>query len=175
MKTEKISPLISANEIKKTVKKLAEKISFDFKEEPLVLIGILKGSFIFLADLSREIKNPVQIDFIRIRSYGSSRESCGVVEITKDLELDLKGKNVIIVEDILDSGCSLSFLLKHLRKMKPKVLKTCVLVKKDIKRSSKIKINYLGLNVPDLFLVGYGLDFDERHRNKKGIYSIKFK
>lgn len=172
MKKEKISPLISASEIKKIVKRLAKRISSDFKDEPIILIGILKGSFIFLADLLREIKNPVHVDFIRISSYGSSSKSCGKVQITNDADLNLKGKNVIIVEDILDSGCSLNFLYKHLKAKKPKILKTCVLIEKDVKRDAKIKIDYYGVKVPDLFIVGYGLDFDERYRNKKGIYSI---
>lgn len=165
--------VISKKEILKKVKELAQKIDKDYKNEPIVLIGTLKGAFIFLADLVRFLKNPnIQIDFVRVKSYGTSNTSSEKVEITKDLEISIEGKNVILIEDIVDTGITLKFLYEHLKKFNPKSLKICALIDKKERRKVNIPIDYKGFEIEKGFLVGYGLDFAENYRHLPEIKEV---
>jgi hypoxanthine phosphoribosyltransferase len=164
--------LISRNKLKKRIKDLAAKISKDYKGKKLVMIGILKGSFIFLSDLVREINIPLEIDFIQVSSYGASRISSGVIKIKKDIDLPIVGKHILIVEDIVDFGYTLDYLLKFLADKKAKSVKVCSLLDKPSRRRVKVPISYRGFTVPDEFIVGYGLDFNEELRNLPEIRSI---
>lgn len=156
--------LISEEEIQNKVRELAGKIDADYGG-PIVLVGILKGAYTFMADLGRALKSPVQIDFMGISSYGVSTISSGEVKITRDLGMPLEGKDVIVVEDIVDSGISLKYLLEILGKRKPRSLKICALLDKPSRRKVAIPIHYKGFEIPDEFIVGYGMDFAEDYRN----------
>ncbi len=170
---EELKELLSPETIQKRVKELSETIEKDFSKEPLVLIGTLKGAFIFLSDLARNLKGKeVQIDFVRVKSYGFSDTSSGEVVITKDIELPIEGKNVIVVEDIVDTGLTLSFLMKHLSLHKPKALKVCALIDKKERRKVEVKVDYVGFTLERGFLVGYGLDYAEKYRHLPGIYEV---
>jgi hypoxanthine phosphoribosyltransferase len=156
--------LYTEEQIRRRVRELGEMISRDFEDEEVVLVGILKGAVVFFADLMREIKLPVAIDFMAISSYGSATKTSGVVRILKDLDKDITDKNVIIVEDIVDSGMSLSFLKENLRSRGAKTLKICVLLDKPERRRCPIEVDYCGFQIPDEFVVGYGLDYAEHYR-----------
>ncbi|MGI6237935.1 MAG: hypoxanthine phosphoribosyltransferase [Candidatus Excrementavichristensenella sp.] len=156
--------LYTEEQIRQRVRELGEMISRDFEDEEVVLVGILKGAVVFFADLMREIKLPVAIDFMAISSYGSATKTSGVVRILKDLDKDITDKNVIIVEDIVDSGMSLSFLKENLRSRGAKTLKICVLLDKPERRRCPIEVDYCGFQIPDEFVVGYGLDYAEHYR-----------
>jgi len=164
--------LISRKKINKRVEELARKISKDYKGKKLVLIGVLKGSFVFLSDLIRNINIPVEIDFIQVSSYGASRVSSGVVKIRKDIDLPVVGKHLLIVEDIVDFGYTMDYLLKFLSAKKTKSVKVCALLDKPSRRRINVPIKYKGFEVPDEFIVGYGLDFKEEYRNFPDIRSI---
>ncbi len=154
-----------AEDIDRRVSELAEQISRDYAgKEPLV-IGILKGSWVFLADLVRRLAVPVIIDFMTVSSYGASTKSSGVVKIVLDLKCPLENRDVLLVEDILDTGLTLSYLIRHLQLRKPRSLKLCVLMDKPERRKVQITPDYVGFVVPDRFVVGYGADFGERFRN----------
>ncbi|MFC1511221.1 hypoxanthine phosphoribosyltransferase [Candidatus Margulisiibacteriota bacterium] len=167
MTSKKKTPkqLISQSRLKKQVKRLAKKISRDYKGKKLVLIGVLKGGFMFLADLLREITIPVEIDFIQVASYGASQTSSGVIKIKKDIDLPIVGQHVLLVEDIVDFGYTMDYLLGFLKKKKPKSVKVCALLDKSARRQVEVPIAYKGLEVPDKFVIGYGLDFAEKFRN----------
>ncbi|MBZ4664429.1 MAG: hpt [Caloramator sp.] len=165
--------LINEEEIKKRVCELAEDIMRDFKDEELFFIGVLKGSVVFVADLMRCIKNDVTMDFMAVSSYGLSSQTSGVVRILKDLDFDIEGKNVIIVEDIIDTGTTLKYLYEYLKKRNPKELKICCLLDKPERRKVDIKADYIGFTIPDEFVVGYGLDYAERFRNLPYIAVVK--
>ncbi|KUK85630.1 MAG: Hypoxanthine-guanine phosphoribosyltransferase [candidate division TA06 bacterium 34_109] len=165
--------LIPENQIQKKVKQLGEQISQDYAGKELFLIGILKGAIIFLADLVRYIKVPMLIDFIAISSYGVSTESSGVVRILKDLDENIEKKDVLIVEDIVDTGLTLDYLLRMLQSRKPASLKVCTLLNKKERRKIKVPIDYCGFNIPDKFVVGYGLDFNGLYRNIPYILVLK--
>lgn len=156
--------LLSSSDIAKRVEELGMAITNDFKGESVHLVGILKGAFMFFADLSRSIDLPVSMDFMAISSYGSATKSSGVVRIIKDLDNDITGKNVIIVEDIIDSGMSLSFLKENLLSRGAKSLSICVLLDKPDRRRTQIDVDYTGFTIPDEFVVGYGLDYAEQYR-----------
>ena len=164
---KKIKILITQEEIQSTVKSLGRKITSDYKNlsKPIILIGILKGSFIFLADLCREIKVDVDIEFMGVSSYGNSTVSSGVVQITQDLTSPIKNRHVIIVEDIIDTGLTARYLLDNIRTRDPASLKICSLLEKPEKNKGNINIDYLGHSIPDKFVVGYGLDISGLHRN----------
>ena len=151
-------------DIKERVGKLGEQITQEYWGEELVVIGILKGSFIFLADLTRAIELPLAVDFIGLASYEGT-ESTGVVRITSDLADSIEGKHVLVVEDIVDTGLTMDFLLKNLRTQRPASLKVCSLLYKPDRNIVPVEIDYLGFEIPDEFLVGYGLDFDGKYRN----------
>jgi hypoxanthine phosphoribosyltransferase len=164
--------LISKQRITKKVQELAARISRDYKGKKLVLVGILKGSFVFLSDLIRQMSIPLEIDFIQVSSYGASRVSSGVIKIKKDIDLPIVDKHVLLVEDIIDFGYTLDYLIKFLTHKKPKSVKVCVLLDKPSRRKVKVPIAYKGFTVPDEFIVGYGLDYAEKHRNLPEIRSI---
>jgi hypoxanthine phosphoribosyltransferase len=164
--------LISKNRLKKRVRELAGKISRDYRGKKLVLIGVLKGSFIFLSDLVRELELPVEIDFIQVSSYGASRVTSGVIKIKKDIDLPIVGKHILIVEDIVDFGYTLDYLLKFLAGKKAKSVKICALLDKPSRRRVRVPIAYRGFTGPDEFVVGYGLDYNEELRNLPEVRSI---
>ncbi len=157
--------LLTKAEIKSKVAELGRRISLDYEGGELLVVGILKGSIIFLADLVRNITIPTYFDFIDVSSYGSSTESSGVVRILKDLECSIMGRHVLIVEDIVDTGLTLSYLIENLDSRYPASIKVCTLLDKPSRRVEPVDIDYNGFTIPDEFVVGYGLDFDERYRN----------
>ncbi len=171
----RLSLLIDEETIKKRVRELAKQIEKDFlgsPEEPVV-VGLLKGSFVFVADLIREIGMPVVVDFLWVSSYGQSMESSGKIRIVKDLDTDVEGRWVLLVDDILDTGLTLKEIHSFLISKKPAVLKTCVLLEKKGRKKVDLTPDYLGFEVPNKFLVGYGLDWGELGRNLKGVYAVE--
>ena len=165
--------LISKEEITRRVQELAGEISRDYAGRDLVMIGVLKGAFIFLADLVRELNFPVEIDFVRLRSYGGGTSPTGEVYITKDVELPLKDRDVLIVEDIMDLGFTLSFLRQHLATHRPRSLKICCLIDKKERREVEVQLDYVGFVVEKGFLVGYGLDCGEKMRTLPEIFALE--
>ncbi len=165
--------LISEEEIRVKVKELGEQITKDYEGKDLLCICILKGSILFAADLIREIKLPLAIDFMAVSSYGDSTDSSGIVKILKDLDHSVEGKEVLILEDIIDSGLTLKYLLGNLSSRKANSIKICTLLNKNERRKVDIIPEYVGYNIPDEFVVGYGLDYAEKYRNLSyiGIYS----
>jgi hypoxanthine phosphoribosyltransferase len=163
--TNKRKVVIKKGELKKRIKELASEISNDYKDKDPVLVGILKGSFVFMADLIRELQIPHQIDFISVASYGPGKHGSGVVRWLKDLNTNIEGKHVIIVEDIIDSGLTLNYIRNNLLTRKPKSLKIVTLLNKRRSRKTKIPLRYVGFSIPNEFVVGYGLDCDEKYRN----------
>jgi hypoxanthine phosphoribosyltransferase len=157
--------LFSQTRIQKKIKELARKISRDYRGKELVAIGVLKGSFIFMADLVRQLALPLEIDFIQVASYGASTFSSGVIKIKKDIDLPIVNKDVLLIEDIIDYGYTMDYLLRFVGNKKPRSVQVCALLEKPERRKVKVPIKYLGFKVPDRFIVGYGLDFSEKHRN----------
>jgi hypoxanthine phosphoribosyltransferase len=157
-------PVLSRAEIQKKVKGLAGRISRDYRGKEIVLIGVLKGAFMFLADLVRELAVPTQIAFIRLASYGSGTSTTGRIRITKDIELDIHGRHVLIVEDIVDSGLTIAYLSSHLKQRRPESIRICALIDKRERRKVQVQVDYAGHVVDHGFLVGYGLDYDEKYR-----------
>jgi len=157
--------LFTREEIEATVKKLADEIREDYHGKYPLLIGVLKGSFMFMADLIRHLDFPLELEFIRLSSYGRGRETSGKIKVVQGLRSPIKGRDVLVIEDIVDTGLTISFLLDYLNKKKPASLKLCALTDKPARRQVPVTINYLGLTVPNKFLVGYGLDWDEKFRN----------
>lgn len=147
------------------IQELGEEISKDFAGEEVLLVGILKGASVFLSDLVRKISLPAYIDFMVVSSYGNSAETSGVVRIIKDLDENIEGKNVIVVEDIIDTGLTLAYLNQNLLSRHPKSLKICTLLDKPTRREKEINIDYKGFEVPDEFIIGYGIDYAEKYRN----------
>lgn len=173
MKQEIEKVLFSEEQLKSAVKKIAGEINRDYEGKEPVLIGILKGSVVFMADLMREIRVDCTTDFMSVSSYGGGTETSGSVRIRKDLDRSITGKDVIVIEDILDSGTTLSHLLEILEVRRPNSLKLCVLLDKPERRVTPVKYDYVGLTVPDEFIVGYGLDYDEKYRNLPYIGVLK--
>jgi hypoxanthine phosphoribosyltransferase len=165
--------IIPSDEIKKRVKELGQEISRDYKEKNPLLVCILRGAVIFLSDLIREIKIPVEIDFMAVSSYGSSTRSSGVVRILKDLNENIRGKHVVLVEDIVDTGLTLNYLLKNLKSREPASLEICSFLLKEGKQRVPLEIKYLGFVIPDEFVVGYGLDYAQKFRNLPYVASIR--
>ena len=156
--------LVPPEELAARVDDLARQISKDYEGEELLLVGVLKGAVFFMADLARRITVPCALDFMAVSSYGSSTDSSGVVRILKDLDTEIEGRHVLIVEDIIDSGLTLSYLLKNLRSRKPASLEICALLTKPARRRAQITCRYVGFEIPDEFVVGYGLDYAEHYR-----------
>ena len=157
--------LVSAEQIKQRIREISAQIEADHPDGDIHLIGILKGSFIFLADLARALRKPARVDFIGISSYGKGKSSSGEVKLTKDLDVSIEGCDVLIVEDIIDSGVTLSYLVKVLQQRKPKSLRIATLLDKPERRLRPIPVDYVGFTIPDEFVVGYGLDYAENYRN----------
>lgn len=160
-----INVLFSEEVLKKKVEELGCAISKDYKDKNPILIAVLKGSFIFIADLCRKITVPVIFDFMAVSSYGDSMVSSGVVRITKDLDYSIENRNVLIIEDIIDSGRTLNYLVKNIEARNPKSIEICALLDKDVPGKFKNKIKYKGFDIPNKFVVGYGLDYSENYRN----------
>ena len=163
--TERINPMISREEIQKRVSELGATITKDYADKSLVLICVLKGSFVFAADLARAIDLPLRVDFLGVRSYGEGTESSGVVQITQDLSRPIEHEDVLIVEDIVDTGLTVAHLMDLLRTRNPRSVKICALLHKPARARIQMKIDYLGFTIEDKFVIGYGLDVAERHRN----------
>ncbi len=159
------SVIVSEEQIAERVRELGAQISADYAGQTLLLVAVLRGAALFLADLSRAVDVPVEIDFMAVSSYGSSTKSSGVVRILKDLDEQIEGRHVLVVEDILDTGLTLKYLLKNLASRKPASLEVVTLLSKEGKQRVPISCKYVGFSVPDEFVVGYGLDFAERYRN----------
>ena len=166
-------PVLSQEEIELAVANLAEKISADYRGRELVLVGVLKGAFVFLADLSRHMTIDVMVDFVRLTSYGMNRSSSGEVRLTKELEIDIENKDVLIIEDIIDTGLSLTFLVDYIQSFKPRSVRICTMIDKRERRETDIQIDYAAHVVEKGFLVGYGLDHAEIYRNLPAVYDLK--
>ncbi len=165
--------LISAEEIARTVDRLGAEITRDYAGREPYLVGILRGAVVFLSDLVRRIPLPLTMDFMAISSYGASRRSSGIVKIIQDLSANINGRDVIIVEDIVDTGLTVNYLKELLEVRGPRSLATCTLLNKLSRRKVPVKVEYIGIEVPDEFVVGYGLDYGERYRNLKEICVLK--
>lgn len=174
MRPYRLIPRISQEELEKRLDELASRINHDYEGKCIVLIGILKGAFVFLADLARRISLPVEVDFVRLASYGDKAETSGVIRITKDIELSVKGRHILLVEDIVDTGITLNWYLERLKDFEPESVKICALVDKLERRQVEVPLDYVGIQIQEGFLVGYGLDFSEQHRNLPGIYEVEF-
>lgn len=157
--------LLSEEKIAEIVKNMGQQISKDYEGKNLLLVSVLKGSLIFMADLMRHITVPCSIDFLSVSSYGSGTSTTGEVRILKDLDASLEGKDVLVVEDILDSGVTLSYLLKNLSARNPSSIRLCTLLDKPERRRINVHADYIGASIPDAFIVGYGLDYSEKYRN----------
>ena len=157
--------LIDQDALQQRIQELGEEISTDYTGRDLLLIGVLKGAVFFMADLMRAISVPCEIDFMAISSYGDSTDSSGVVRILKDLDINIEGRDVLIVEDIIDSGLTLSYLMRNLEARGPASLEICSLLTKPERREADVPVRYIGFEIPNRFVIGYGLDFAERYRN----------
>jgi hypoxanthine phosphoribosyltransferase len=160
---------LTAEQIQKRVHEMGDEISANYPAGPIYLIAILKGAFVFLADLSRAIRTPSRIEFMGISSYGRGKTSSGEVRVTKDLDVSIEGHHVLVVEDIVDSGVTLTYLLNVLEQRRPKSLAIATLLDKPERRLRPVNVSYVGFKIPDEFVVGYGLDFAEDYRNLKDI------
>jgi hypoxanthine phosphoribosyltransferase len=157
--------LIDQDALQQRIQELGEEISTDYTGRDLLLIGVLKGAVFFMADLMRNLTIPCEIDFMAISSYGDSTDSSGVVRILKDLDINIEGRDVLIVEDIIDSGLTLSYLMRNLEARGPASLEICSLLTKPDRREADVPVRYIGFEIPNRFVIGYGLDFAERYRN----------
>jgi hypoxanthine phosphoribosyltransferase len=165
--------LISSEQIEQRIREIATQIEADYVDGPIYLISILKGSFMFLADLARAVKRPdVRIEFMGISSYGREKTSSGQVKVTKDLDVNIEGHHVLIVEDIVDSGFTLSYLMRMLEQRRPKSLEAVALLDKTERRIQPVRVKYVGFHIPDEFVVGYGLDYAEDYRNLSEIRTL---
>jgi hypoxanthine phosphoribosyltransferase len=157
--------LIEEESLRARVVELGEEVSRDYHGRELLLIGVLKGAVFFMADLMRQLTVPCEIDFMAISSYGAATDSSGVVRILKDLDINIEGRDVLVVEDIIDSGLTLSYLMRNLEAREPASLEVCALMTKPGRREIEVPVRYVGFEIPNRFVVGYGLDFAERYRN----------
>ena len=171
--SEHLSLLIHHNDIEQTVSRIASRISEDYKGRPLLVVGILKGAFIFMADLVRQISIPIEIDFVTVSSYGSGTESSHRIRLMQDMTTQVKDKDVLIVEDIVDSGYTLSYVMQHAKDIGARSVAVCALADKPSRRETAVDVSYLGFTVPDKFIVGYGLDFDNKFRYLPDIYALE--
>lgn len=165
--------LFSSSDIKDRISELGKEITQDYKYKNLLLVSILRGGVIFLSDLIKEIDLPLSIDFMSISAYGINGTSTGVVRITKDLDESIEGKDVLIVEDIIDTGLTISYLLRNLKSRFPNSLEICTLLDRDIRRIADINIKYIGFKIGEKYIVGYGLDYKQKYRNLQSIYELK--
>jgi len=165
--------LFSRDKIAAEVRRLGREISQDYGDREIMLVGVLKGSFLFIADLIREIDCPTVVDFVRLASYGSGTQTSGIIEFRKELEMPIRNRDVIIVEDIVDSGYTLECLYNKLLLQQPRSLKICTLIDKRARREVDIEADYVGISMDDGFIIGYGLDHDERYRNLPDIHLVE--
>ena len=165
--------LITGEEIQAKIRELGDRITEDYRGKELLLVGVLKGAFVVMADLSRHIRLPLQFDFMAVSSYGASTKTSGVVRIMKDLDHEIEGHDVLLVEDIVDSGLTLAYLLKNLRARRPKTLEVCALLRKPEVQRVDLDIRYQGFEIPPEFVVGYGLDYAEKYRNLPYVATLK--
>jgi hypoxanthine phosphoribosyltransferase len=172
---EKVKIFIARARIHRRILEIAKQIRRDFPEEPLLLVGVLKGAVFFLSDLARGIPGEVSLDFIAVSSYGKDTQTSGQVRLTKDLDASIEGKTVIVVEDILDTGMTLQYLLRILEQRKPKHLRVAVLLDKPERRIAAVRADYVGFSIPNEFVVGFGLDYAERYRNLQGVGVLTLK
>ena len=156
--------LITEADIQAKLAEMGAKITADYRDRSLLLVGVLKGAFVVMADLARHIELPLQFDFMAVSSYGAATKTSGVVRILKDLEANIEGRHVIVVEDIVDSGLTLSYLLRNLRARRPASVEVCALLTKPARRKADIVCRYVGFEIPNRFAIGYGLDYGERYR-----------
>lgn len=171
---ERIEVLLTEEQVDERIQKIGEQISRDFAGKQVHLVCVLKGGSFFMCELAKRITVPVSLDFMSVSSYGSDTKSSGVVRIVKDLDEPLTGKNVVVVEDIVDSGRTLSYLLDMLRDRGPAEVRLCTLLDKPERRVVDVKVDYTGFQIPDEFVVGYGLDYDQKYRNLPYIGVVKF-
>ena len=157
--------VISEAEIQDKISQLAKEITEDYRDKDLLLVGVLKGAFVFMADLARQIKLPLEFDFMAVSSYGSATKSSGVVRILKDLDYEITDRHVLLVEDIIDSGLTIKYLLSYLESRRPASLEICSLFWKKGEQAVPLEVKYPGFEIPPVFVVGYGLDYDEKYRN----------
>jgi hypoxanthine phosphoribosyltransferase len=157
--------LIDRDALSDRIAELGAEISADYQGRDLLLIGVLKGAVFFMADLMRRLTIPCEVDFMAISSYGASTDSSGVVRILKDLDINIEGRDVLVVEDIIDSGLTLSYLMRNLESREPATLEVCALLTKPDRREIEVPVRYVGFEIPNRFVIGYGLDFGERYRN----------
>lgn len=172
--TERVEVLLTEKEVDDRIQKIGEQISRDYEGKQVHLVCVLKGGSFFMCELAKRITVPVSLDFMSVSSYGSDTKSSGVIRIVKDLDESLKDKDVLVVEDIVDSGRTLSYLLEMLKARGPKSLKLCTLLDKPERRVVEVNVDYTGFQIPDEFVVGYGLDYDQRYRNLPYIGIVKF-
>ena len=165
--------LVTEDEIQTKVAELGKRISDDYRERDLLLVGVLKGAFVLMADIARALSIPAEFDFMAVSSYGSSTKTSGIVRILKDLDLDIRGRNVLIIEDVVDSGLTLSYLLRNLRGREPASLEICALLTKPEVQEVALDIRYHGFAIPPTFVVGYGLDYAQRYRNLPYIGTLR--
>ena len=170
---QQLKIIISRDEIAKAIDRLAREINRDYQGKHPLLVSVLKGSFMFTADLIRQLDLPLELDFVRLSSYGTARESSGRVKVVQGTKTPVKDKDVLVVEDIVDTGITISFLLDYLRKKQPASLKVCTLTDKPSRRRVLVPIDYRGFTVPNKFIVGYGLDCDQKFRNLPDIYTLE--
>jgi len=170
---QQLKIIISRDEIAKAVNRLAREINRDYQGKHPLLVSVLRGSFMFTADLIRQLDLPLELDFVRLSSYGTARESSGRVKVVQGVKTPVKGRDVLVVEDIVDTGITISFLLDYLRKKQPASLKVCTLTDKPSRRRVPVPIDYRGFTVPNKFIVGYGLDCDQKFRNLPDIYTLE--
>lgn len=157
--------LIDEEALRKRVVELGKELTRDYKDKDLIVVGVLKGAVVFMTDLIREINLPVTLDFMSVSSYGNSTESSGVVRILKDLDNSIEGKDILIIEDIIDTGLTLKHLIQNLKNKGAKSIEICTLLDKPERRKAEIDVKYIGFKVPDVFIVGYGIDYAEKYRN----------
>jgi hypoxanthine phosphoribosyltransferase len=169
----KLEVLFSREEIRGAIERLAAPIQRDYQGKSPLLVGILKGSFMFMADLARLLDLPLQIEFVRLASYGSGTETSGRIRLVSGVQCPVRGRDILVVEDIIDTGLTVAYLLDRLRRERPASLRLCALVDKPERRRAPVTIDYLGLTAPDQFLVGYGLDWDESFRHLPDIYVME--
>jgi hypoxanthine phosphoribosyltransferase len=165
--------LVESDDLQRRVRELAAEIDRDYADRDLVLIGVLKGAVMFMADLMRELETPCEVDFMAVSSYGSATDSSGVVRILKDLDSSIAGRDVLLIEDIVDSGLTLHYLLKSLRAREPRSLEVCALLTKPERRRVDLPIRYVGFEIPNRFAIGYGLDHAQRYRNLRYVAALE--
>lgn len=158
-------PIVTQEEMRARIREMGKQITTDYAGKDLVLVGVLKGAYAFYADLARAIRIPMRVDFLMVTSYGSRAKTSGKVQMITELTEDIKGKDVLLIEDIIDSGLTVQYLVKALAKKKPRSIKVCTLLSKPDRRTIEVAIDYVGFNIPNKYVVGYGLDYQQQYRN----------